>query len=71
MSQLKEAAAAEPLVTLDQLPMLGKVPVKVKIISMSDVVAVSNDQENAKVQKQECVVADATGCTKVVLWNYF
>ena len=67
-SELKSSSAI--LATLDQLPTLANyqvISVRIKVGSVGDVVSVPSHDK--KLDKQECVVADATGSCKVVLWN--
>ena len=58
----------EPLVTLDQLSEcvnFQHVSVKMKVLSITEGVKVINRE----LHKQECTIADATGSSKIVLWN--
>ena len=37
------------------------------MLSISDIVKVSSEEQN--LEKQECIIADATATSKIVLWN--
>lgn len=60
----------QPCVSLDQLSTLANfqlVFIIIKVLSVSDVVEVSSQEKT--LLKQECIVADSTGTTKIVLWE--
>ena len=69
VSQLKDTT--RPLITLDQLSEcinFQQVSVQIKVLCITEVIHVTS-QENKQLNKQECVIADATGSSKIILWN--
>lgn len=57
-------------VSLDQLSTLANfqmVSIIIKVLSVSDIVDISSQEKT--LLKQECIVADSTGTTKIVLWE--